>query len=55
MKQPLERGNLQYSAPRVLEHTEIRFETMVSAPMCTPGFVKIDNKYVRVDCIEEYM
>jgi len=44
-----------YSAPRVLEHSEIRFETMVSGPaICTPGFVKIGNRWVHVDCVEDY-
>ena len=43
-----------YSAPRVLEHTEIQFETAISGNTCTPGFVKIGNEWKRVDCIEDY-
>lgn len=54
MVQKIERQPATYAAPQVVEHTSIRFETMISAPTCTPGFVKIGNKYVRVDCIEHY-
>ena len=54
MAQKYESIPATYSPPRVLEHTDIRFETMISAPACTPGYVKIGNKYVLVDCVENY-
>lgn len=45
-----------YTAPRVLEHTVVRFETMISSPIqCTPGFVEIEPGWVIwVDCVENY-
>jgi|GEM_PF-2202128 len=54
MAEKVEQIPATYSAPKVLDHSEIRFETAVSGAACTPGFVKIDNRWVRVDCIEDY-